>query len=501
MSPLILLRVNFRTIAKDDSIVLLVCRSQVMKNKSSTAKSIIAVLFLFISCTFGIIPNVVAQTPPEPYRESLLNGLKILSWYESNNPKVYVKLRIHSGAAFDPAGEPGTVALLTDMFFPEVEDMKSFFETELDGKLEINIDQDTITISASGNASEYDRIIGVLQSAILTTQINDENVTRLRAKRLAQISEGAKTPSRIADQAVLSRLLAQFPYSRLSTGEVESLPKIDRVDIQFARERILKADNATITIVGGVADKQIMRSLKQRLGSWMKSDKAISQAFSQPDPPAAKTLIIDSGANENAEIRLAVRGLSRADNDYAAAMILAAIAQERLRSSLTTNAFAKHEAHVLPGVFVTGASVPVDKAPQSITNSKQVLSDLSTKEPNATEFEKAKSDILRSFSSQIRDTKTLADFYLDRDTFRIQATPVTTLKAIENLKPNDIQRVAARLFGNATFASVVVGNVTQLKDVMSRNGNAIEISGEKPVLKEDKENPVQGITLKPVGKP
>lgn len=472
-----------------------------MKNKFITAKSIIAAFFLFISVSFGTTPNVLAQTPPEPYRESLLNGLKILSWHEPNNPKVYVKLRIHSGAAFDPAGEPGTVALLTDIFFPEVEDMKSFFETDLDGKLEINLDQDAITISASGNASEYDRIIGVLQSAILTTQINDENVARLRANRITQISAGTKTPSYIADKAVLSRLLAQFPYARAATGEVESLPKIDRVDIQFIRERILKADNATITIVGGVADKQILRSLKQRLGSWMKSDKTISQGFSQPDPPAPKTLIIDSGANENAEIRLAVRALSRSDNDYAAAMILASIAGERLRASVATNAFAKHEAHVLPGVFVVGASVPVDKTPQSIAGSKQILTDLAAKEPNATEFEKAKNEFLKSFSAQIKDTKTLADFYLDRDTFRIQATPVVTLKGIENLKPADIQRVAARLFGNTAFASVAAGNVTQLKDVMSRNGNAIEIAGEKPVSKEDKKNPVQGITLKPVGKP
>lgn len=471
-----------------------------MKNNFSPTKSIIALIFLFISLS----ANVSAQTSPEPYRESLLNGLKILTWYEPKNPKVYVKLRIHSGAAFDPVGEAGTIALLSDIFFPE-EEIKTFFVDDLEGELNVSIDQDSITISASGNASEYDRIISVIQSAILTTQITDANVNRLRANRLMTISEGANTPPKTADKMVLSRLLGQFPYARSANGEIETLPKIDRIDLQFAKERILKADNATVTVVGGVPNSKMLRSLRQKLGSWIKSDKPISQAFSQPDAPVAKTLIYDTGANENAEIRLAVRGVARSDNDYAAAMILSMIANERVRSSLSESANAKHYAHVLPGVFILSASVPNDKASQSIATAKQILNELATKEPNASEFEKAKGLFLKSFSQQISDTKTLADFYLDRDTFKIQATPSAALKTIEALKPSDIQRVAARLFGKAEFAVVAAGNLSQLKAELSRNGNAIEIFGEKPAPqptpKDDKKNPAQTLVLKPVGKP
>jgi zinc protease len=471
-----------------------------MKNNFSFSKLTIALIVLFISLS----ATVSAQTPPEPYRESLLNGLKVLTWYEPNNPKVYVKLRIHSGAAFDPVGEAGTMALLSDVFFPE-DELKTFFVDELEGELSVSIDQDSITISASGNASEYDRIISVLQSAILSTQITDENVNRLRANRLKAISEGANSPSKIADRMVLSRLLGTFPYARSANGEIESLPKIDRIDLQFARERLLKADNATVTIVGGVPDSKMLRSLRQKLGSWIKSDKPISQAFSQPDPPVAKTLIFDTGANENAEIRLAVSGVARSDNNYAAAMILSMIANERIRSSLSESANTKHIAHVLPGVFILSASVPNDKASQSIATAKQILNELATKEPNTNEFEKAKSSFLKFFSQQISNTKTLADFYLDRDTFKIQATPQAALKAIEALKPSDVQRVATRLFGNSSFAIVAVGNLSQLKDELSRNGNAIEIFGEKPVPqptpKDDKKNPTQTLVLKPVGKP
>lgn len=476
--------------------------------KNNFAKYIIVAFILFISLVAGNTNEVSAQTLKEPYRESLLNGLKVLTWYEPGNPKIYIKLRVHSGGAFDPVGKTGTMALLTDSFFPELEEMKTFFEDDLGGKLDVYIDQDSITISAYGNASEYDRIIGVFQSAILTPQNTPEIVNRLKSNRLQKISDAEKNPHNIANRAVLSRLLGQYPYARPVNGETEITQKIDHIDLQFARERILKSDNATITIVGGVSDSKILRSLRQKLGSWIKSDKPIAQAFSQPNPPDAKTLIVESSGNENAEIRLAVRGVSRSDNDYAAATILGLIAQERLRSSINQTAFARHEAHVLPGFFILGASVSTDKAAQSIVTAKQIFTDLAAKEPTATEFEKAKSEMVKAFSQKINDSKSLADFYLDKDTFRIQVNPTAALKAIENLKPADIQRVAARLFNNAPFASVAVGNVTQLKDELSRNGTAIEVFGEKPIVQpkatpnnDKQKNPAQTLYLKPVDKP
>ena len=480
-----------------------------MKRFFLSAKSIIAASLLFISLAFGPAGNSFAQSYPEPLRESLLNGLRVLIWSQPNNPKIYIKLRIQSGAAFDPVGKAGTMALLSDMFFPE-EGIKSFYTEELEGELKVTFDQDSITISASGNAEEYDRIIGTLQSAIINTPINDENLKRLREERLKPINEAEKTSALIADRAVLSRLFRNFPYARPSAGEIDSLNRIDRVDLQFARERFLKADNATLTIVGGISSNKVLRSLRTKLGSWSKGDRPIQQAFSQPDAPDAKTLIIEANNNEKSEIRLAVRGLARADSDYAAAMILTMIAQERLRTALPEadqSVFARHEAHVLPGFFLVGANVPVSKASQTIETTKKVLSELATKEPSTTEFERAKSEFIKSFSEQLSDPKTLADFYLDKDTFRIQASPAEALKATNNLKPSDIRRVAARLFTNTAFASVAVGNISQLKDELAKSGNGVEVFGEKvtpqpiPTPQEDKKKPTQTLLLKPVGKP
>ena len=50
-----------------------------------------------------LVQPCLAQTPREPEREQLLNGLRLLVWSQPNSPELLVKLRLNSGAAFDLA--------------------------------------------------------------------------------------------------------------------------------------------------------------------------------------------------------------------------------------------------------------------------------------------------------------------------------------------------------------------------------------------------------------
>src|SRR5437660_11464280 len=75
-----------------------------------TGRSICLLLIALVSA------RISAQSPPEPVREQLLHGLTILFW-ERSDANVLLKLRVHSGAAFDLAGKGGTMALLGDALF------------------------------------------------------------------------------------------------------------------------------------------------------------------------------------------------------------------------------------------------------------------------------------------------------------------------------------------------------------------------------------------------
>ena len=64
--------------------------------------------FAFIAAIL-IAQTAFSQMLPAPRQEKLLNGLKILMWSDKNADKVSVKIRIHSGSAFDPQGREGVM--------------------------------------------------------------------------------------------------------------------------------------------------------------------------------------------------------------------------------------------------------------------------------------------------------------------------------------------------------------------------------------------------------
>lgn len=421
-----------------------------------------------------------AQTFPEPEREHLLNGLKVVFWQRPGDANVLLKLRINSGAAFDLAGKDGTMALLGDALFPDPA-TREYVTEQLGGKLEVSTDYDGIAVTISGKASEFERIVELFRAAVVTTQLSSENVARVREARIKQLSEKPAAAAERADRAIAARLFGNFPYGRLPGGSVESVSKIERADLMLARERFLNADNATLVVVGGVGKLRVMRTLRQLIGSWQKSDRTVPATFRQPSAPDARVLVLNQPGATSAEIRLAVRGFARSDRDTAAAALLTQIARARWQAAVPdlSSAFARHEAHALPGSFLMGASAPNSSASKALAAAQQILQALALSGPTAVELETARSGMLFEITQRALQPESIADTWLDVETYKLAAAN-TAANSVSSLTVADLQRVAGRLFKDASLARVVVGDSEQLKKSV---GAGVELQNEKAVIK------------------
>jgi zinc protease len=418
-----------------------------------------------------------AQALPGPERETLLNGLRILYWPQPANAKVMLKLRIHSGGAFDLADKAGMMALMGDALFPDPA-TREYVTEELEGRLEVTTSLDSLDVTISGKASELERMIDLLRGAFLTTQLGVENVTVLRNARLKLLSEKPATAAEVADAAIATRLFGVFPYARPASGTVESVTRLDRADLLLARERFLNADNASLAIVGGAPKTRMMRALRQLLGPWAKSEKSIPSTFRQPAAPDSRILALDQAGATNAEIRIAVRGLSRADNDTQAANVLAYIVRDRWQAAVSdlSATSTRHETHVLPGMFVLSGSVPTASASKAVSAAQDVMRALAQSGPSASELERAQTWLQTEISRQTSQSDAAAEAWLDMDTFN-SPRPDTIATLVRSVTVSDIQRVAGRLFKDAPVATVVVGNYDQLKAAFA---GKIESSAEVP---------------------
>ena len=437
-------------------------------------------LILGLICLLsGLVPKVSFAQSAGPQREQLLNGLRILLLTRPGDPNVLLKLRINSGAAFDPAGKAGTMSLLGDILFPDAA-THDYFKDEMGGRLEVETNYDAINITLQGRSTDYDRIVDVMRAALITTPLTPENVVKVREAKIKALTAAKPTASEMANRVVAGRLFGTFPYAIPEVGTVDSLARIDRADLMLAREKFLSPDNATLVIIGGVDQRRAMRALRQLLGGWRKSDQLVPATFRQPTPPDPRTLIANAPGTQVAEVRLVTRGVARADRDYSAVTLLSAIARDRWQKQLRDlkgPLFVKQEAHVLPGIFLMGAAVDSTAAAQTLGSARSVLKSLVTSPILPGEIEKAKTGVPPD--GVLYDSDALANAWLDIEAYALPTITEQT-RVWNSLTPADLQKVAARLFADPALATVVVGNAADLKNQLAPTLK-IEVLGEAKV--------------------
>src|SRR5687767_6319827 len=158
------------------------------------SRSAIARTGAFLAALAILLPAnpVKAQTPlqAEPSRQQLLNGLQILFWQRPGDENVLLKMRIKSGAAFDVAGKAGMMALMGDALFPDSE-TRQYFTEELGGRLEVMTDYDGLTITMSGRAGGFERMVDLMRNALVNTPLSPENIAKLREARIKVLQESS----------------------------------------------------------------------------------------------------------------------------------------------------------------------------------------------------------------------------------------------------------------------------------------------------------------------
>ena len=412
---------------------------------------LVLVLFQFASVSF-------AQTAkfPEPRQEKLLNGLKLIVWNEPKAEKVTVKLRIHSGSAFDPQGKEGVMALLADALFPN-ESQKEFFAEDLGGSLEITSNFDYIQINATGNSDQFLTMVETLATAVTNPQINKEITAKVISARLEKVKELEKNPAYVADLAVANRLFGSFPYGRSQEGTVESLAKIDFADLLAAKQRFLTADNATLAVSGNIKPEYVFKAARQLFGGWEKADKKIPATFAEPNAPDTKFFLVKTELNNASELRFAFRGAARRDADFHHTQILTGVLQNRLRKKEGDKVLLRQNSYFLPGVvsvkFSDWNSSSLKRAGEDVSLAGNFLSyveDLLQPKVTEEEFQSAKTDFLKNLSS--RD---VIDSWLDANSFGLM--PVKTdAQTAQNATVSDVQKVLDRWRKQAVVRTLLI---------------------------------------------
>lgn len=393
----------------------------------------VATKLLLVCAAAALLTSSVHPQKTEYQETRLLNGLRLVILKRPDEQKVTLKLRVHSGSAFDPLGKEGTMNLLSRALFPN-EELREFFRDDLGGSFLVFSNFDFIQIEATGNRDRLLEVLETVAAGITAPQINKTVTAKVKEVALEELQRIESDAGYAASLEAARGLVGNFPYGRPQNGSSKSVSGIDFADLLKAEERFVTADNSTMLISGDVEPGFVLRAVRRLFGGWNKSDGRVPPTFARPETPKTRLISGESALVPEGSlvVRSAVRGFSRDDARHSAGELLEIVLRSRLGERFAGDLAYFKTGALLPSVIIFGGSgEDVERFPDPL--------DILQTDLTEQEFGRAK-QILAARRAGSRSV----DHWLDRDTYGLKGDDGNT-PSIDSLTLAEVRGALAYL--------------------------------------------------------
>src|ERR1700712_3203299 len=150
-------------------------------------------------------------------------------------PLVAFDIAFHGGAAQDPAGKPGTCAMMAALLDEGAGpyDAEAFHRALDDKAIEISFsaDRDVINGRTKTLSKHVDAAVELLRLAICEPRFDPAAVDRVRSQLAASLRRESKDPDSLASRAWREAAFPNHPYGQPVRGTLQSLARVTRDDL------------------------------------------------------------------------------------------------------------------------------------------------------------------------------------------------------------------------------------------------------------------------------
>jgi len=408
-------------------------------------------------------PPVPAVIPPTPYsdvrRDSLLNGLQIITLERAGDATVKCDLIIRAGAIFDLAGKTGVAALTQETLLAVNPQLKEEIES-LQGKIDWGLNWDTTWFHIETPANNFDSVFEILGRLLVVENVRPDAFKRAHQERLEKIKSVKPAPAEQADEAFLKAVYGDHPYGHNVGGGEATVSGIKQADVYDFLKRFYIANNVSVVVVGNITHDRAMRPFRAFFGGWAKG-QSVPATFRQPAQTVELKLVkVEVPDAPNVELRGGMIGFRIADPDFLFAEAIARILNARLKreaEAVGGSFTAQSTRRVLSGPFYFSASIPADQASAFSRKATESFTSLATAAVSAEEIAAAKSALAEEHAA-----RSVENYLREIEAFKTPKNyPLTVKENIEKITAADVQRVAKRLFDANAMTVVALGRVSE----------------------------------------
>ncbi len=422
---------------------------------------------------------------PVPVEFTLPNGLTVLLMEQHNLPVFTAELAVLRGSDTNPISRPGlasfTAAMLTEGTHKRSSPQLAEEIAQIGASLTTNSTMDASFIVGGALTGNADRLFELLSDVALNPAFPEEEIARVRQRRLTALVQQADNPSSLASRIAYREVYGEkSPYGYLESGTRESTEATTRDDMTRFYQDGFGPKNSALVVAGDITQEQLKTLAGKYFGAW-----AVGALTSQaPDVAAAQTrriVIADKPRAPQSVLIIGQVGLARSHPDYVPVSIMNDILGGLFSSRINLNL---REAHGYtygassmflfrrgPGPFLVFTMVRTDVTAASVKEIFSELEKIRNSQVEPKELAMAKESRVRGltgiFETMEQTAGTLANLFiynLPLDYYR------QLPQKIEGTEAAAVQRVARENLAPERMVIVAVGDRARIEPELKKLG-------------------------------
>lgn len=450
----------------------------------------ISVVLLSASADYSGTPYRPQSLPPQASslivpvvkRDSLLNGLQLITLEQPGTGSVSAHLRINSGSLFDLAGKGGLADITAGMLLRgagglTARQMADSVE-QLGLTVKVYAGWDSTDIVITGPANSLEEIFDLLGRLLISPAFEQKELDSVKAAQITALAKEDHDDSVVARRKALEVLFGSHPFGRPARGNPETIKQIARQDVVYFHNRFYIANNSEMIVSGDATAEQVTRQARSKLGPWKKGEK-VAPTFKAADTPTTRRiLILDRTEELPARAAIAQVGVSRRADDYLATVVMADVLSSQISNLTVVHPSSQGaildsdlEARLLAGPWV----LSLKSAPADLAGYIEVIIDTMTRMPAnlppSDRVEAAKAKLIAAMAERLKTTEGAAELILDIETFGLGRDYVINFAdRVGAISAADVQRAAQVHLKPQSVAIAIAGPANRFETSMKKIG-------------------------------
>lgn len=426
----------------------------------------VAALIVILALAAGAVPL---------HRDSLPNGLVVLTYEDHSVPAVDVRLACRSGAARDPENKSGLAGLVADMLWrgsATMDDDSVAAELEfLGARHSSGTDYDYSVVDLKVLTEHLGRGLELLFGGVLSPGFDPLVFERVRASALSSARRTHDSPRAVSMMEFDRLLFAGHPYGRPAGGDTADIQALSLDDARGFHRLNYVPNNCFVVVVGDVAPAEAVRLVAELTAGWQPAEIPALAPPGPTVPTGLRVRLVERPDLTQSYVTLGHPGISMTHPEMLATRLMAYILggsalgsrfgdAVREQGGLAYDVRCWFDRRSLPGAF--RATVQTADPATAIGKMREEIRRMHGEGPTARELAGAKQYYTGSFPLGYSSSGGKLRLVTEAELHGLGSDWLDRFPAmVSNLELDELKQAAARQLDPDNCYITVIGNVTR----------------------------------------